>query len=177
METAIFGGGCFWCTEAIFQRVKGVKSVESGYAGGQRANPTYEQVSSEATGHAEVIKVEYDPAVITYDELLDVFFHVHDPTTMNRQGADAGTQYRSVVFYNSDAQKQAAEAIIKKLTDAPEFNSEIVTQVLPLDTFYKAEDYHQNYFNENKNKSYCQIVIAPKLQKFLEKYATKVATK
>lgn len=174
MDIAVFGGGCFWCTEAVFQRVKGITSVESGYAGGKRENPTYDQVSSEATGHAEVIKLEFDPAIITYNELLEIFFHVHDPTTMNRQGADEGSQYRSVILYTDEKQKAEAESMIKKLTDAHEFADPIVTQVVPLDKFYKAEDYHQNFYNQNQNKPYCSIVIAPKIKKLLEKYGDKV---
>jgi peptide-methionine (S)-S-oxide reductase len=171
IKTAVFGGGCFWCTEAIFQKLRGVKSVISGYAGGAVPNPTYEQVSSGSTGHAEVIKIDYDPQQVTYRDLLEVFFATHDPTTLNQQGNDRGTQYRSVIFYADDEQHQEAEAITKQLTEEKVYSQPIVTQVAPLVDFYPAEDYHQNYYNNNSNQPYCQLVINPKLQKFKQKFA------
>jgi len=162
-----FGGGCFWCLEAVFQRLNGVKSVASGYAGGQTANPTYKQVCEGDTGHAEVVQIEFDPQVITYEKLLDVFWAAHDPTTPNRQGADVGTQYRSIILTENDEQKKAAEASKQKAQ--PEFKSPIVTQIEPLKTFYKAEAYHQNYYNQNSGTNpYCSVVIRPKLQKLLQ---------
>jgi peptide-methionine (S)-S-oxide reductase len=163
-----FGGGCFWCTEAVFQRLKGVVAVKSGYAGGKPEDADYRKVSSGATDHAEVVQLEFDPAQVSYDQLLDVFWAAHDPTTLNRQGADVGPQYRSVIFYENEAQKAAAE---KSMAEAqPEFKNPIVTQIAPLTQFHVAEDYHQNYFNENGNKNpYCQVVIRPKLQKLLSK--------
>jgi peptide-methionine (S)-S-oxide reductase len=166
-DLATFGGGCFWCTEAVFEKFKGVKAVTSGYAGGQKPNPTYREVCTGATGHAEVIQVEYEPAIISYDQLLEIFWEAHDPTTMNRQGGDEGTQYRSVIFYHNEAQKKAAEAS-KKLA-APHFASPIVTQIVPLTTFYPAEDYHQDYFRKNPYAPYCAHVISPKLQKLEKK--------
>ena len=169
-ETAIFGGGCFWCTETMFSRLKGVIQVTSGYAGGVRANPSYLQVCSGTTGHAEVIRVDYDPTIIAYEDLLDVFFHVHDPTTLNRQGADAGEQYRSIIVYTSQEQKKLAEQFIERLNRSGEFGSPIVTQVKPLTEFYPAEDYHQKYFEANAGQPYCQMVIAPKLSKFKDKF-------
>lgn len=168
LSSAIFGGGCFWCTEAVFQNIKGVENVVSGYAGGKIKNPTYEQVSMGGSGHAEVVKLEFNPAVISYQDLLNVFFAVHDPTTLNRQGADEGEQYRSVIFYTSEEQKEQSEKFIKE--NQKEFNSPIVTQVLPLESFYTAEQYHQNYYRQNQSKPYCQLVIGPKLQKFKEKF-------
>ena len=170
MKTAIFGGGCFWCTEAIFQQLRGVEKVESGYAGGSVANPSYERVSSGSTGHAEVIRVTYDPAVISYDELLTVFFGTHDPTTPNRQGADVGEQYRSIILYQDESEKTTAEARIKELQAEIKDGTRVVTQVVPLDTFYTAEEYHQNYFNENKSAPYCQIIIEPKIEKLKARY-------
>jgi peptide-methionine (S)-S-oxide reductase len=166
-ERITFGGGCFWCIEAVFQRLKGVKSVASGYAGGKVENPTYKQVCTGETGHAEVVQLEFNPAEVTFDTLLKVFWAAHDPTTLNRQGADAGTQYRSVIFYENEAQKAAAEK--SKAAAQPEFKDPIVTEISPMPKFYKAEDYHQNYFNENSNAGYCRVVIRPKLQKLLEK--------
>jgi peptide-methionine (S)-S-oxide reductase len=170
LEKATFGGGCFWCVEAVFQRLKGVYHVESGYAGGLRANPTYEQVYSGATGHAEVIQVSFDPQEISYDQLLEVFWHTHDPTTLNRQGADRGTQYRSVIFYHNDEQRRQAEASKKKTDASGLWNDPIVTEISPLAVFYKAEDYHQNYYNENSGQMYCSLVIAPKLQKLYQEF-------
>lgn len=163
-----FGGGCFWCLEAVFQRLKGVKSVASGYAGGKTPNPTYEAVCSGTTGHAEVVQLEFDPKEVGYDKLLELFWAAHDPTTLNRQGADRGTQYRSVVLYENDEQKAAAEK--SKSQAQPEFKDPIVTEIAPLTTFYKAEAHHQNYFNANGGKNqYCTVVIRPKLQKLLQK--------
>lgn len=166
LDTATFGSGCFWCSEAIFQRVNGVKSVASGYSGGKRPNPTYDQVSSGATGHAEVIQVTFNPQEVSYDQLLEIFWKTHDPTTLNRQGADVGTQYRSVVFYHNEAQKQIAESIKAELNTSGAWNNPIITEISPLTAFYKAENYHQNYYNNNKNAAYCNFVIVPKLEKF-----------
>ncbi len=171
LETAVFGGGCFWCTEAVFSRLKGVSAVTSGYAGGKIANPTYFQVSEELTGHAEVIKIDFDPSIITYSQLLDIFWHVHDPTTMNQQGADVGTQYRSIILFTSDEQQKTAVEMLKKLEESNEFRAPIVTEIKKLDQFYTAEEYHQKYFENNQNQPYCEVVINPKIQKFLVKYA------
>lgn len=165
LETASFGGGCFWCIEVFFQRLRGVESVVSGYQGGSVQNPTYRDVTSGRSGHAEVVQVTFDPERIRYEDLLTVFFAIHDPTTLNRQGADVGTQYRSVIFTYSDSQLQAARAKIEELTRGNVFDNPIVTQVLDAPRFYPAEDYHQDYFNRNPNVPYCQIVIAPKLRK------------
>jgi len=165
-DTATFGSGCFWCTEAIFQQLKGVLKVESGYSGGARPNPTYEQVSSGATGHAEVTQITFDPSVISFDELLEVFWKTHDPTTLNRQGADVGTQYRSVIFYHNENQKQIAESYKIKLDASGSWDKPIVTEISAYSAFYKAEDYHQNYYNNNKRAPYCTFVIGPKLEKF-----------
>jgi peptide-methionine (S)-S-oxide reductase len=169
-EIAIFGGGCFWCTEAIFLKLRGVLSVTPGYAGGTVKNPNYYEVSSGTTGHAEVIKIEFDPSVISYDNLLDVFWHVHNPTSLNRQGADVGTEYRSIILYTTEAQKKTIEESKKKLEESKEFEQPIVTEIQKLDTFYDAESYHNNYFERNKDQPYCQLVIAPKIKHFLEKY-------
>jgi peptide-methionine (S)-S-oxide reductase len=166
-ELATYGGGCFWCVEAIFQRLDGVKSVTSGYAGGKKEDPTYKEVCGGDTGHAEVIQIEYDPKKITYAQLLDVFWQAHDPTTLNRQGADRGTQYRSIILYHDERQKQIAEA--SKKAAAGQFKDPIVTEIVPLSKFYKAEGYHQNYYNDNSNAPYCQFVIRPKLDKLLKK--------
>lgn len=171
-QTAIFGGGCFWCTEAIFDQLKGVSSVVSGYAGGTMANPTYEQVSHEETGHAEVIKVEFDPSVISYETLLDVFFHTHDATTMNRQGNDEGTQYRSIILYDSEDQKKAAEKALKKIIETNEFERPPVTEIDKLDKFYTAEQYHQKFYKSNELHPYCAFVISPKLASLRNKYST-----
>ena len=165
-ELATFGGGCFWCTEAIFQRLPGVRSVASGYAGGKTENPTYEEVCGGRTGHAEVIQVEFEPAKTSFANLLEVFWHAHDPTTLNRQGADVGTQYRSIILYTSEEQKKVAEK--SKLAAAPQFKDPIVTEIVPLKKFYKAEGYHQNYFNNNPSAPYCSFVIRPKLDKVLK---------
>jgi len=168
-QKAIFGGGCFWCTEAVFQRLKGVSLVQSGYTGGHTINPTYKEVCSGTTGHNEVIEISFDDSVISFKDLLYVFFTSHDPTTLNRQGNDVGTQYRSGIYYNSETQKIEAEAFIKN--EASElWDNNIVTEVLPLGALYSAEDYHQNYFNDNNEKGYCRIVIAPKIHKLEEKF-------
>ena len=163
-ELATLGGGCFWCTEAVFQMLPGVKSVASGYAGGAKANPTYKEVCSGETGHAEVIQIEYDPAVISYEKLLETFWDVHDPTTLNRQGADTGTQYRSIIFCSSEAQKAAAER--SKAEAQKHFSKPLVTEIVPLKKFYKGEDYHQGYYRSNSNQPYCRAVIRPKVEKF-----------
>jgi peptide-methionine (S)-S-oxide reductase len=172
LEAAVFGGGCFWCTEAVFIRLKGVESVESGYAGGQTENPTYEQVSSGDTGHAEAIKIQFDPNVIQYADLLNVFFATHDPTTLNRQGNDVGTQYRSAVFYTTLEQKQAALQFIKQLQDDGIYDDPIMTEVTPLSKFWPAESYHRRYYDQNQNKPYCQFVINPKIAKLRAKFAS-----
>lgn len=167
-ERITFGGGCFWCIEAVFQRLNGVTSVVSGYAGGKVENPTYKQVCTGETGHAEVVQIEFQPALISYEKLMDVFWAAHDPTTLNRQGADVGTQYRSVVFYETPKQKEIAEK--SKAAVQKEFMAPIVTEISPMPKFYKAEDYHQNYYNLNGTKNgYCAVVITPKLQKLLHK--------
>ncbi|MBK9186234.1 MAG: peptide-methionine (S)-S-oxide reductase MsrA [Moraxellaceae bacterium] len=165
-ETAILGGGCFWCLEAVFLQVKGVLHVTSGYAGGARPNPTYEQICTGATGHAEVVKIDFDPSIISFEQLLDVFYGIHDPTTLNRQGNDVGTQYRSVIFCQNDTQKQVALNYIQQLTTNKTFAQEIVTQVSDAVPFYEAEAYHQNYFANHPNQGYCQMVVAPKVAKF-----------
>lgn len=172
LELAVFAGGCFWCTEAVFQKLRGVKSVTSGYTGGQTANPSYAQVSSGNSGHAEVIKFEYDPTQITFHDLLEVFFATHDPTQLNRQGADVGTQYRSAIFYVDEKQKQEAKDFITQVELEKVFSDPIVTTLEPLTEFYPAEEYHQNYFNNNQDQPYCQVVINPKLKKFKEKFAS-----
>lgn len=176
LATAVFGGGCFWCTEAIFTRLKGVESVTSGYAGGHVPNPTYEQVSMGNTGHAEAIRIEFDPSVIQYNDLLNVFFALHDPTTLNRQGADVGEQYRSAVFYTSLEQKQQAEEFIKQLEDGEIFPDQIVTEVTALDKFWPAESYHQRYYEQNRDQTYCQVVINPKIAKLRAKFAPLLKT-
>lgn len=173
-EIAIFGGGCFWCTEAIFTRVRGVLSVESGYAGGMKEHPTYEDVSSGTTKHAEVIKITFDPTVITYPELLDIFWHVHDPTTLNQQGADVGTQYRSIILTTSSDQMSQAKLSKQTLEKSHEYKNTITTLIQPLDQFYAAEEYHKNYFETHPSQPYCELVIAPKVKKFIEKYQDKV---
>ncbi len=165
LETATFGAGCFWCVEAVFQQLEGVKTVVSGYTGGKVENPTYRQVSAGTTGHAEVIQLTYDPKVVTFPELLEVFWQTHDPTTLNRQGADVGTQYRSAVFYHTPEQKALAEKYKQELDASGAFNSPIVTEIVPVGKFYKAEDYHQNYYNLNSSQPYCSFVIAPKVEK------------
>ena len=174
METAILANGCFWCTEAIFQRLDGVESVRSGYTGGHVINPAYREVTSGRTGHAEGIEIVFDPEVISFTEVLEVFFSTHDPTTLNRQGADVGTQYRSGIFYKSETQKLIAEAFIKALDDAKVFKNPIVTEVTEFKNFFVAEDYHQNYYNNNKSQPYCRAVINPKLEKFLKDHKDKL---
>lgn len=166
-ELATFGGGCFWCTEAVYERVPGVKKVVSGYAGGKTSNPTYKQICLGDTGHAEVIQIAFDPAQVTFAQLLETFFEAHDPTTLNRQGADEGTQYRSVIFYHNEAQKRAAEAA--KAAAAKIWDDPIVTEISPAPTFWPAEDYHQNYFAKNPTQGYCSFVIRPKVKKLQEK--------
>jgi peptide-methionine (S)-S-oxide reductase len=165
-KTATFGSGCFWCTEAIFQRLKGVVKVESGYSGGKIRNPTYREVCSGLTGHAEVVQITYDPAQISFEDLLEVFFSTHDPTTLNRQGADAGTQYRSVIFFHDEEQQRLAGEFRQRLNESQAFRNPVVTEIAPFTEFFVAEDYHQNYFNEHGEAPYCQFVIAPKLDKF-----------
>ena len=166
LHTATLAGGCFWCLEAVFDDIKGVHGVESGYAGGHVDNPTYKQVCNGDTGHAEVIQLHFDPNIISYKDLLSVFFAVHDPTTLNRQGNDVGTQYRSAIFHHNDEQKQIAKELIEELNSQKILDNPIVTQVAPLDTFYMAEDYHQEYFARNPQQPYCQAVVAPKVSKF-----------
>ncbi|MGB0778353.1 MAG: peptide-methionine (S)-S-oxide reductase MsrA [Flavobacteriaceae bacterium] len=174
LKEATFGNGCFWCTEAIFQRLEGVEVVRSGFSGGHIKNPAYREVVSGRTGHAEVIELTYDADKISFVELLEVFFATHDPTTLNRQGYDVGTQYRSAVFYHDEQQKLEAEAMIQALTLAEVFDDPIVTEVTEFDAFYEADDYHQNYYNDNKNQPYCVAVINPKLDKFLKNYKDKL---
>jgi peptide-methionine (S)-S-oxide reductase len=173
-EMATLGGGCFWCLEAVFRELRGVEKVVSGYAGGAAADPSYEQVCTGKTGHAEVVQVTFDPKAVSYQEILEVFFTIHDPTTLNRQGADAGTQYRSAVFYHTPEQKTAAEEAIKDLGAAGVWGSPIVTEVAPLKTFYPAEEYHQEYYANNPSQPYCQMVIAPKVAKFRKQYIEKL---
>lgn len=167
---AVFGGGCFWCTEAIFNRLKGVTSVVPGYAGGMTKDPTYSQVCNGDTGHAEVIQVQFDPSIISYKDLVEVFFHTHNPTTLNKQGADTGEQYRSIILYNSEEQKKIADAVKNELDDAKSFKDPIVTEIKKLDTFYEAEVDHKEYYERNPYNPYCMIVITPKLQSFKKKY-------
>jgi peptide-methionine (S)-S-oxide reductase len=169
-ETATLAGGCFWCLEAVYDQLRGVEDVVSGYSGGKRPNPTYEQVCSGATGHAEVVQVTFDPQEIGYRDILGVFFAIHDPTTLNRQGADAGTQYRSEIFYHSPEQKAAAEEVIAELGAAGLWPRPIVTRVTPFEAFYPAEEYHQEYFARNPNQGYCQAVVAPKVAKFRKQF-------
>lgn len=173
-DTATFGNGCFWCTEAIFEQLNGVISVSSGYSGGHVKNPTYEEVCEKKTGHAEVCRIVYDPSMITYDELLEVFWQTHDPTTLNRQGNDVGPQYRSVIFYHNDEQKKKAEYYKAELDKSGAFDKPIVTTVEPLKNYYPAEDYHQNYFKNNPSNTYCYFVIRPKLEKFEKAFARKL---
>lgn len=171
ISKAIFGGGCFWCTEAVFKRLRGVVNVTSGYSGGHAARPTYEAVCAGTTGHAEVIQVEYDPGAINYETLIEVFFGSHDPTTLNRQGNDVGEQYRSVIYYVSDEQRQAAEAVKTRLEKDRVYKQPIITTIEPLRNFFPAEDYHRNYFDRNADQPYCQTVINPKLAKLRQKYS------
>lgn len=174
LDIATFGTGCFWCTEAVFQQLEGVEKVTSGYSGGHVANPTYEQVCSKTTGHAECLNIEYDTSKITFDELLEVFWQVHDPTTLNRQGADAGPQYRSVVFYHNEAQKARAEKYKTELDKSGAWDNPIVTTLEKFDVFYPAEAYHQNYYNNNTSQGYCQFVIRPKVEKFEKVFKNKL---
>ncbi len=169
-EIAVFGGGCFWCTEAVFKMLKGVSNVLPGYASGTTKNPTYEEVSNGNTGHAECTQVEFDPSEVSYRDLLTVFFGSHDPTTLNRQGADVGTQYRSVIFYTTPEQKEAAESFINELNNSNSEGKPIVTEVAPLDVFYVAENYHQDYYERNKEAPYCEVVINPKLEKVVKNF-------
>lgn len=173
-ETATFGGGCFWCTEAIFKRLRGVEDVVSGYAGGRRENPSYEEVSMGITGHAEVVQVEFDPDVISYKKLLEIFFNLHDPTTVNRQGNDVGEQYRSVIFYHDEKQKEEALAIRDEIAGNGTYHDPLVTEVVPFEKFYTAEQYHQNYYESNASQGYCSYIIAPKIQKLLKEYGKDV---
>ena len=174
MEQATFGGGCFWCTEAVFQNLKGVSKVVSGYMGGHKENPSYDDICGGNTGHAEIIRIDYDPEQISFEDLLLVFFKTHDPTTLNRQGNDVGTQYRSVIFYENQEQKIAAEKMIDDLEKEMVFDKPIFTEVSPISKFYEAEDYHQNYYNNNPDKGYCAYVIQPKLAKFTKDFSEKL---
>ena len=174
IDTATFGAGCFWCVEAQFQMLDGVEKVESGFSGGQVKNPSYREVCNGTTGHAEVCNIYYDPKKVSYEELLYAFWQSHDPTQLNRQGNDAGTQYRSVIFYHNDQQKQLAEEYKKKLNDEKVYDKPVVTEVSPFTVFYKAEDYHQNYFNQNGEESYCQFVVRPKVEKFQKVFKGKL---
>jgi peptide-methionine (S)-S-oxide reductase len=171
-ETATLGGGCFWCLEAVYQELKGVEHVESGYAGGQVVNPSYEQVCSGTTGHAEVIRITFDPAVVSYREILEIFFTIHDPTTLNRQGNDSGTQYRSVIYYHSPQQQELAKQVIAEMANV--WDAPIVTELAPAPDYYKAEDYHQNYYRQNPLQGYCAFVVAPKVSKFRKMFAEKM---
>lgn len=177
LAKATFGNGCFWCTEAVFQQLRGVESVASGYAGGATENPTYESVCTGTTGHAEVIQITYDPALVSYEKLLEVFWKSHDPTTLNRQGNDVGTQYRSAIFYHDDEQKSLAEKYKQKLDESGAFNDPIVTEITAFTQWYPAEDYHQNYFNQNGSQGYCRAVIAPKVAKIREVFADDLKSK
>jgi peptide-methionine (S)-S-oxide reductase len=173
-EIATLGGGCFWCLEAVFEQVRGVERVESGYAGGTAPKPTYQQVCSGTTGHAEVVQIVFDPKVLLFGELLDIFFDIHDPTTLNRQGADVGTQYRSVIFYHSPEQKRIAEEKIAALDAAGVWGAPVVTQAVPFEAFHRAEAYHQGYFRNNPGQGYCQVVVAPKVAKLRSHFAAKL---
>lgn len=172
IETATLGGGCFWCLEAVYQELKGVQHVESGYAGGQVVNPRYEQVCEGTTGHAEVVQVQFDTGVVSYREILEIFFTIHDPTTLNRQGNDIGTQYRSVIFYHDDAQRTTASQVIAEMANV--WDAPIVTELKPLPDYYKAEAYHQNYFRQNPMQGYCAYIVAPKVSKFRKTYADRL---
>ncbi|HKC63111.1 MAG TPA: peptide-methionine (S)-S-oxide reductase MsrA, partial [Pyrinomonadaceae bacterium] len=176
-EVATLAGGCFWCLEAVFDDLRGVESVESGYAGGDVPNPTYQQVCAGATGHAEVVQVTFDPDVVSFREILEVFFAIHDPTTLNRQGADIGTQYRSAIFYHSQEQKEVAEKLIAELNAENIWDAPIVTEVVPFKEFYVAEDYHQEYFVNNPSQPYCRAVVAPKVAKFRQKFLGKLKSR
>jgi peptide-methionine (S)-S-oxide reductase len=181
LEIATLAGGCFWCTEAIFKRLKEVEQVTSGYSGGVRENPTYEQVSSGTTGHAEAIQIEFDPSTISYEKILEIFFHLHDPTTMNRQGNDEGTQYRSAIFYHNALQKQTAEKVKQEVADEEKYKQSIssnknliITEIVPFEKFYPAEREHQNYYESNQSQGYCSYIITPKIQKLLKDYSKEV---
>ncbi|MFZ5918335.1 MAG: peptide-methionine (S)-S-oxide reductase MsrA [Chloroflexota bacterium] len=175
-EIATLGGGCFWCLEAVYEQLRGVEKVVSGYAGGRTPNPSYQQVCTGTTGHAEVVQITYDPQVITFRELLEVFFTIHDPTTLNRQGGDVGTQYRSAIFYHDEGQRQTAGEVIHEIEAAGIWDAPLVTEVTPLTDFFKAEDYHQEYFRHNPSQGYCRAVIAPKVAKFRQKYLDRLKT-
>ena len=174
LETATFGGGCFWCLEPLYDSLKGVTDVVSGYAGGHTVNPTYQQVCSETTGHAEVIQVKFDPSVISYQEILEVFFTMHDPTTLNRQGNDVGESYRSIILYHNPAQLETAKTVIANLEQVKLWDRKFVTQLAPYTVFYRAEDYHQNYFANNPGQGYCRIIVAPKVAKFRKTFLEKL---
>ena len=176
-EVATLAGGCFWCLEAVYDDLRGVESVKSGYAGGEAPNPTYKQVCSGTTGHAEVVQVTFDPQVVSFHELLEVFFTIHDPTTLNRQGADIGTQYRSAIFYHSPEQREVAQQTIDELNEQQIWDAPIVTELAPLEAYYKAEDYHQEYFANNASQPYCRAVVAPKVSKFRQKFLSKLKSK
>ena len=175
-EVATLGSGCFWCSEAVFSQLKGVEKVESGYSGGKSTNPTYQDVCSGTTGHAEAVQVTFDPAVISFEDILHIFFTTHDPTTLNRQGADVGTQYRSVIFFHNDKQRETAQRIIKELNGSKVWKNPIVTEVAPFKAFSKAEDYHQEFYERNRQYPYCQVVIEPKIAKLRQHYLTKLKT-
>jgi peptide-methionine (S)-S-oxide reductase len=174
LEIATLANGCFWCTEAIFSRVKGIKSVIPGYSGGKTSNPSYEQVCTGKTGHAETIQMEYDPKIISFEKILYIFWHTHDPTTLNRQGNDVGTQYRSAIFYHDENQKNIAEKSKEEIEKEAVFKNPIVTEIIPFSNFYPAEDYHKEYYENNRNAPYCSFVIDPKIQKLLQKYSDKI---
>jgi peptide-methionine (S)-S-oxide reductase len=175
-EIATLGGGCFWCLEAVFEQLRGVTKVESGYAGGTSPNPSYQQVCTGSTGHAEVVQVTFDPAVISYREILEVFFALHDPTTLNRQGHDVGTQYRSAIFYHSPEQKRIADEVLAEFNKTGLWDRPTVTEVVPLTQFFRAEDYHQGYFRNNPTQGYCQAVVSPKVAKLRKQFAAKLKT-
>lgn len=174
METATLGGGCFWCLEAIYRELRGVEKIVSGYSGGSMPNPSYEEVSTGTTGHAEVVQITFDPGIISFRELLEVFFTIHDPTTLNRQGADVGTQYRSLILYHTPEQKAVAQEVIAELEEAKVWGAPIVTEVVPFKAFYQAEEYHQEYFERNPHQPYCRLVIAPKVAKFRKQFLVKL---
>lgn len=174
LETATLAAGCFWCVEAVFDDLVGVEDVVSGYTGGHKQNPTYQEVCSETTGHAEAVQIKFDPDVLSYDDLLRIYFTVHDPTTLNRQGGDIGTSYRSAIFYHSESQRESAEAVISEITAEGLYSDPIVTQVVPASTFWPAEDYHQEYFANNPSQPYCAAVVAPKVAKFRQKFASRL---
>ncbi|HZD13371.1 MAG TPA: peptide-methionine (S)-S-oxide reductase MsrA [Candidatus Binatus sp.] len=176
LEVATLGSGCFWCTEAVFDQLKGVEKVESGYSGGSKPSPSYREVCSGTTGHAETVQVTFDPGVITYGDILHIFFTTHDPTTLNRQGADVGTQYRSVIFYHNDKQRETAQQVISELAGAKIWKNPIITEVVPFKAFYKAEDYHQEFYRNNRDYPYCQVVIEPKIMKLRQNYLSKMKT-